>query len=135
MEFGAVVSAVPCARGHMRLVLREWGSEDLADVAEQVVTELVTNAIKASCELVGSWFNGRWSPGTPPVRLWLLSDSRTLLVEVWDGSDRMPRPTDMDPESEHGRGLRLVEAFSEGWGVFRPVHASGKVTWAVVTKP
>lgn len=135
LQFRAMASAVRCARGHVRLVLREWGLEDLTDAAEQVVSELVTNAIKASCELVASRFGGHWSPGAPPVRLWLLSDSHTLLVEVWDGSDQMPRPKDLDPEGEHGRGLWLVEALSEDWGVFRPTHASGKVTWAAVAKP
>lgn len=135
LQFRAMVSAVPCARGHVRLVLREWGLEDLADAVEQVVSELVTNAIKASSELAGSRFGGHWSPDAPPVRLWLLSDSRTLLVEVWDGSDQMPRLKDLDPEGEHGRGLWLVEALSEDWGVFRPAHASGKVTWAAIAKP
>ena len=135
LEFGAMASAVPYARGHVRLVLGEWGLQELADAAEQVVSELVTNAIKASCQLIGSRFGGRWSPGAPPVRVWLLSDSRTLLVEVWDGSDRMPMPKDLDPEGEHGRGLWLVEALTEDWGAFRPAHASGKVIWATVTKP
>lgn len=135
LEFGAMASAVPCARGHVRLVLHEWGLDDLADAAEHIVSELVTNSIRASCRLVGSRFGGRWSPGVPPVRLWLLSDFSTLLIEVWDGSDRMPQPKDLDPQDEHGRGLWLIEAFSEDWGVFRPTHASGKVTWAAIAKP
>ena len=134
LELGAMASAVPCAREHVRLVLSEWGLAELADSAEQVVSELVTNAITASCQLIGSRFGGRWSPGAPPVRVWLLSDYSTVLVEVWDGSDRMPEPKYLDPEGEHGRGLWLVEALSEDWGAFRPAHASGKVTWAVVAK-
>lgn len=134
LEFGAMASAVPYVRGNVRLVLGEWGLLELADAAEQVVSELVTNAIKASCQLIGSRFAGRWSPGAPPVRLWLLSDCSTVLVQVWDGSDRMPMPKDLDPEGEHGRGLWLVEALSEDWGAFRPAHASGKVTWAALAK-
>jgi len=84
--------------------------------------------------LIGSRFGGHWWPGAPPVRLWLLSDSSTLLIEVWDGSDRMPLPRDLDPQDEHGRGLWLVEAFSQDWGVFRPAYVHGKVIWAVVDK-
>ncbi len=133
-ELAATASAVPRARGHVRLVLSDWGLRKLTDPAEQVVSELVTNAVAATYGLVESRFGGRWSPGTPPVRLWLLSDYRTVLVEVWDGSDRMPEPRDPDPEDEHGRGLWLVEALSEDWGAFRPAHASGKVTWAAVAK-
>lgn len=135
LELGLLQTAASCARGHTRLVLAEWGLSGLADPAEQVVSELVTNAIRASCQLIGSRFGGRWSPGAPPVRLWLLSDYSSVLVEVWDGSDRMPEPKDLDPDAEHGRGLWLVEALSEDWGAFRPAHASGKVTWATVAKP
>jgi hypothetical protein len=111
------------------------GLLELADPAELVVSELVTNGITASRGLVGSRFGGRWSPGTPPVRVWLLSDQRTLLVQVWDGSNRMPARQGLDAESAGGRELCLVEAVSEDWGAFRPQHASGKVVWAAVTKP
>lgn len=135
LEFRAMTSAVPCVRAHVRLVLGEWGLQELAHAAEQVVSELVTNAIRASDQLIGSRFGGCWLPGAPPVRLWLLSDSRTLLVEVWDGSERMPEPEAPALESEHGRGLWLVEALSEDWGAFQPAHASGKVVWAAVARP
>jgi hypothetical protein len=128
-------TAVPCARGHARLVLAEWGLRKLADPAELVVCELVTNGIRASRGLVGSRFGGRWSGGMPPVRLWLQSDYRTVLVQVWDGNNRMPTRQELDPESEGGRGLWLVEAVSEDWGAFQPEHASGKVVWAAVAKP
>ncbi|MCW2906476.1 MAG: hypothetical protein JWL68_1265 [Actinomycetia bacterium] len=135
LELGVLPTAVPCARGHARLVLAEWGLQELADPAELVVSELVTNGIRASRGLVGSRFGGRWSPGMPPVRLWLLSDYRTVLLQVWDGNNRMPTRQELDPESEGGRGLWLVEALSEDWGAFQPEHASGKVVWAAVVKP
>jgi hypothetical protein len=135
LELGVLPTAVPCARGHTRLVLAEWGLRELADPAELVVSELVTNGIRASCGLVGSRFGGRWSAGIPPVRLWLLSDCRTVLVQVWDGNDRIPTRQQLDPESEGGRGLCLVDAVTEDWGAFQPEHASGKVVWAVVAKP
>jgi hypothetical protein len=135
LELGVLPTAVPCARGHARLVLAEWGLQELADPAELVVSELVTNGIRASRGLVGSRFGGRWSAGMPPVRFWLLSDYRTVLVQVWDGNDRMPTRQELDPESPGGRGLWLVEAVSTDWGAFQPEHASGKVVWAAVSKP
>jgi anti-sigma regulatory factor (Ser/Thr protein kinase) len=134
LELSAMASAVPYARRHLRLVLGGWGLPDLADPAEQVVSELMTNAVEATYGLVGSRFCGRWSAGAPPVRLWLAADRQQVLVQVWDGSDRMPQPKDLDTGCEHGRGLWLVEALSEDWGAFRPAHASGKVTWAAVAK-
>ena len=99
------------------------------------MSELVTNGIRASRGLVGSRFGGRWSAGMPPVRLWLQSDYQTVLVQVWDGNNRMPARQELDPESDGGRGLWLVEAVSEDWGAFQPEHASGKVVWASVAKP
>ncbi len=132
LELGAMASAVPCARGHTRLVLGEWGLPGLADPAEHVVSELMTNAIAASHGQVGSRFGGRWSAGVPPVRLWLAADGERVLLQVWDGSNRMPRQREPDPVAESGRGLWLVEALSEDWGAFQPEHASGKVVWALV---
>jgi hypothetical protein len=135
LELGVLPTAVPCARGHTRLVLAEWGLRDLADPAEQVGSELVTNGARASRGLVGSRFGGRWTAGVPPVRLWLLSDYRSVLVQVWDGSNRMPVRRELDLESGSGRGLWLVAALSEDWGSFQPEHASGKVVWASVARP
>ena len=135
LEIGLLPTAVPCARGHARKVLAEWGLRELADPAELVVSELVTNGVRASRGLLGSRFGGRWSAGMPPVRLWLQSDYRTVLVQVWDGNDRMPTRQEPDPESETGRGLWLVGAVSEDWGAFQPEHASGKVVWAAVARP
>lgn len=135
LELGVLPTAVPCARGHARLVLAEWGLQELGDPAELVGSELVTNGLRASRGLVGSRFGGRWSAGMPPVRLWFQSDYQTVLIQVWDGNNRMPVRQEPDPESEGGRGLCLVEAASEDWGAFHPPHASGKVVWALVAKP
>ena len=95
----------------------------------------MTNAVAASSGLLGSRFGGRWSAGLPPVRLWLVAHSRRVLVQVWDGSNRMPEQQAAGLEAESGRGLWLVEALSQDWGAFQPEHASGKVTWALVASP
>src|ERR1017187_3708362 len=48
LELGALAGAVPCARLHVRQVLWEWGVlRSLGEGAELLVTELVTNAVKA----------------------------------------------------------------------------------------
>jgi hypothetical protein len=47
LELGALASAVPCARLHARQVLWEWGAGELAETAELLVSELVTNGVKA----------------------------------------------------------------------------------------
>jgi hypothetical protein len=130
LELCPLPTAVPCARGHARLVMAEWGLARLADPVELIVSELVTNGLRASAGLLGSQFGGRWSPGIPPVRMWLSADCHTVLVQVWDGNDRMPERKEPTLDSEGGRGLLVVDALSEAHGVFRPDHASGKVLWA-----
>jgi len=123
LELGALPTAVACARLHARLVLWEWGMEDHAGTVELVVSELVTNAIRASEGLM---------PGVPAVRLWLSSDGDRVVVQVWDGNHRMPVRQDAQPEAESGRGLLLVDTLSVEWGSYEPENPGGKVVWAVV---
>jgi len=117
LELGALDSAVPCARLHARQVVREWGMPDLADTAELLVSELMTNAIRASAGIL-----------SPAVALWLFSDGRCVAIQVWDGSSEMPLRRDADADSESGWGLLLVESLSRDWGAYR--RADGKVVWA-----
>jgi anti-sigma regulatory factor (Ser/Thr protein kinase) len=134
LELGAYPTAVPCARLHARLVVTEWGLEAFADAAELVVSELVTNAVRAAYGLMRSTYDGRRRAGLPPVRLWLQSDRRCVVVMVWDGSDEMPQRAAPQVESQGGRGLWLVEARSDEWGAFKREHSTGKVVWARVTR-
>lgn len=133
LELGALPSAVPCARLHAKHVLWEWGLDGFTDTVELVVSELITNAQRASAKLTGSRFKGQWRPGVPPVRLWLYADTQRVLVQVWDGDDRMPEPQGVDLEAETGRGLLLVESLCSEWGAWRPEGTSGKLVWAVIT--
>lgn len=134
LELGALPTAVPCARLHTRQVLWEWQLSELADTAELIVSELVTNALYASAGLTGSRRSGRWVPGVPPVRLWLFSDGQRVLIQVWDGNDKLPAPQQAELDAETGRGLLLVESLSAEWGSYPPERSSGKVVWARVTK-
>lgn len=131
LELGALPTAPGCARSHARLLVAEWGQAGLADTVELVVSELVTNGVRASVRVTGSWFEGRWAAGVPPVRVWLQSDNQKVLIKVWDGNDRMPEPRVPDYESEGGRGLAVIEALCRDWGAFRPEQSTGKVIWAV----
>jgi anti-sigma regulatory factor (Ser/Thr protein kinase) len=121
LELGALVSAVPCARLHARQVLREWGIGHLGDSTELVVTELTTNAVRASRELAQA-----------AVRLWLLSDAAQILILVWDASPQPPVVLGVTSEAEHGRGLMLVEAVSQQWGWSARADGGGKFVWAIV---
>jgi len=127
LEFGALPGAVPCARLHTRHLLREWRLAVLGDSAELLVSELVTNALRASRE-TGS------TGGCPTVRLWLRADGRRLLISVWDAS---PRPLAPPPraaavsDAEGGRGLLLVDTLSDRWDWYFP-DGGGKVVWVLL---
>jgi len=122
LELGALASAVPSARLHVRQVLREWGIGHLGDTAELVVSEPITNAVEASREMTQF----------ASARLWLLSDSTQILILVWDTSPQPPVLADVTDEAEHGRGLMLVEAVSEQWGWSAAEDSDGKFVWAIV---
>jgi hypothetical protein len=122
LELGPLPGAVPSARAHAQQVLWEWGQAPLAEDAGVVVTELMTNAVIASRRL----------PSSPPVRLWLASDTRLVLALVADASQRPPVRLDPGPDSDGGRGLRLVvSALASRWGWYPAAGAgTAKVVWA-----
>jgi anti-sigma regulatory factor (Ser/Thr protein kinase) len=121
LELGALPTAVPCARLHARQMLWEWKLTILAENTELLVSELVTNAIAASRSLKLIF----------PVRLWLLSDRRQVLILVWDASPQPPVPVDATEDAEHGRGLLLVQKISTQWGCYAARDTGGKVVWAI----
>jgi anti-sigma regulatory factor (Ser/Thr protein kinase) len=105
-----------CARA--RQVVREaaasWGlPEDLADDAQLVVTELVSNGI---------------DHGEGPITLTVTQRAAGMLVEVHDLSPKQPQVRPVDPSSARGRGMQLVQALSVRWGT--TPDGGGKVVWA-----
>jgi anti-sigma regulatory factor (Ser/Thr protein kinase) len=125
LELGALPTAVPCARLHVRQVLWEWGLGELAEVSEAVVSELVPNAYETTIR----------NQLPTPIRLRLSSNGQQALIEVWDADPTPPRPAVFDINNlplayaEGGRGLLLVAALSERWSCYR-LSQAGKVVWA-----
>jgi anti-sigma regulatory factor (Ser/Thr protein kinase) len=70
LELGALSSAVPCACLHVKHVLWEWGLNSLAERAELLVSELVTNAVTATSQ-----------PGQT-VSVNLAGDATRVLIQV-----------------------------------------------------
>jgi anti-sigma regulatory factor (Ser/Thr protein kinase) len=126
LKLAAYPTAPACARGHARAVALEWGLADLADAAELLASELVTNATQASQRLR--------TQEIPVVRLWLACDQASLVIHVWDASPEMPAREEADPGDESGRGLMIIDAVSTRWGSYQ-TH-DGKVVWAQIgTQP
>jgi anti-sigma regulatory factor (Ser/Thr protein kinase) len=123
----ALPTAPACARGHVRAVACEWGLPELADTAELLASELVTNGVQASERL-----RIRSDMAIMPVvRLWLVSDRVSIVIHVWDGSDDMPVRHEAGPDEIGGRGLMLVDSLSKDWGSY--LIAGGKVVWAQIS--
>jgi anti-sigma regulatory factor (Ser/Thr protein kinase) len=127
LELAALPTAPACARGHVRWVACEWGLPDLADTAELLASELVTNAVKASDRLRARADD----PFDRVVRLWLASDQASIAIHVWDSDDEMPVRQNSGPDEESGRGLMLVENLGKDWGAYR--KADGKVVWCEIS--
>ncbi|MDH6612890.1 anti-sigma regulatory factor (Ser/Thr protein kinase) [Streptomyces sp. SAI-208] len=108
---GEADRAVPYrVRVIVRTALRQWGLPGLIEPAELLATELVTNAFRHGLGDVG-------------VRLYVTASD--LLVEVRDGSSVRPVPSNAALDAEHGRGLLLVTAIADHWGV----SPDGTTTW------
>jgi hypothetical protein len=132
LQLGALPGAVPCARLHAKLVLWEWGLDGLVETAELLVSEIITNAIRASAAAESGQDGGPWPGGLPAVWFWLAADQRSALIQVWDRSEDAPQRHEADPDAETGRGLLLVDRLSTRWGTYTPDGWSGKVVWAIV---
>jgi anti-sigma regulatory factor (Ser/Thr protein kinase) len=87
--------------------------QDLVEVAQLLLSELMTNAVRH---------------GDAAVQARLFLRGRRLRVEVADTSERMPVMSGSTSDVDAGgRGLLLVDALSDGWGV--RLDERGKVVW------
>ncbi|MEU9736887.1 ATP-binding protein [Streptomyces sp. NPDC048002] len=116
------LQALPSRIGQVRRIvsaqLRYWHLDPLIDRAALGVTELLTNVHQHA-----------QPDKTCTVEIELLLDR--LTVSVHDHDPRLPVVADIEavaPLATCGRGLAMVAAFSESWGV-RPDGESGKVVW------
>ncbi len=92
---------------------------DLATTVALLIAELTANAA------LHGRVRGR------DARLDVRLDASELRIEVTDArGDRWPTPQHPGGGGESGRGLLLVEALADDWGV-RPHHPGGKTVWAV----
>ncbi len=116
-KLAAKLTAARRARSLIRNPLRRWGLAELIPLAELVVSELVTNAV-------------RYAQGTIGVRLVFEGG---LFIEVIDDSAAVPRLRHADEDDERGRGLVVVSQLAHRWGTRRA--GTGKVVWCELTVP
>ncbi len=121
MELQALPSRIGQVRRIVSAQLRYWHLDPLIDRAALGVTELLTNVhLHAQPDK------------TCTVEIELLLDR--LTVSVRDNDPRLPTMADTDTLATGGRGLAMVAAVSESWGV-RPDGDCGKVVWFTLPAP
>jgi len=131
IELRALPASVGCARLVTKSTLHGWRLGGLTETAELLVSELVTNAVRASTPRGHRQRETGQAARPPLLRLWLTSDGRSVLIQVWDGDRHHPVRRDPGPDAEAGRGLLLIETLSTQWGWYVLDEQGGKIVWAV----
>ncbi|WP_327235684.1 ATP-binding protein [Streptomyces sp. NBC_01317] len=123
-------AGVGAARRRMREQLRRNGMSDaVVDDAVLILSELLSNACRHGRPL------GRSDIGDGDIRAaWHVDKAGRLTVEVTDGGGpTRPVPSTPSVTARGGRGLNIISALAQDWGVRD--SASGEVTvWVLVTE-
>lgn len=115
LQFLAEAEEVSALRSALRVHLGRWGLDELIDTAQLCVSELVSNVITH----VG--------PGTPATLI-VSKERAGLRIELHDPDTRaLPTLRNEGVDSESGRGMDLITAVTDRWGV--QLLADKKVTW------
>lgn len=122
LELVPGLRAPRAARAFAGETLSKWGvrAPDV-EAAQLVVSELVTNALSHA-------------PDSPAITLQLLACDGSVQVRVSDtgpGTPERGRPPDAGTGIEGGRGVWIVEAFTDHWGT-EPDGRGGKTVWCEV---
>lgn len=119
MEVQRVLPGEPSSAGRARRfaeqTLHHWRQDELSELLTLLVSELVTNAVLHA----GS-----------DIRVRLVLESAAVRLEVHDGSPVLPAALDYGEEASTGRGLELVSALAQSWGV--EPSGLGKVVWCTL---
>ncbi|KOV74894.1 hypothetical protein ADL00_01060 [Streptomyces sp. AS58] len=116
-ELDADPAAVGGVRATAVRALAEWGLERLVPAAEQIIGELLANAVLHAAG---------------PLRMRLIRD-QVLVCEVFDSSLNVLRTVSAGPGDEGGRGLAIVAALASRHG--SRGTPTGKCVWAELPLP
>jgi len=105
-------------------------SQDTAETAELLVSELVTNAVRFTGNPARTLrYCERANAGL--ISLSIRHFREGLLIEVFDTDSNPPIQLRAEEDAESGRGLMLVEALSKEWSYFFPPDG-GKVVYCLL---
>ena len=109
-----VTTSASEARAFVQAHLVEHGLSYLVEDVRLVVSELVTNAVLHA---------------RTPLTLRIEGLHFCVMVSVQDQSPSVPVVTDEDRDATSGRGLDIIEQFSDFWGLDAGTDG-GKSVWA-----
>jgi serine phosphatase RsbU (regulator of sigma subunit)/anti-sigma regulatory factor (Ser/Thr protein kinase) len=112
------VEEVAVARAWVRRQLVDWDLDAVGELAELLVSELVTNALRHASR---------------PTTLTALLLDEIVTLAVSDADTPLPRLRKVSDADEGGRGLQLVAMLAARWGA-RPTP-DGKVVWCDLPLP
>ncbi|MFF7008143.1 ATP-binding protein [Streptomyces fimicarius] len=101
----------------LRLYLKGWELMFLVDAAELALTELIANVVQHVPDRRGQ------------TLIFRLPRGEGVRVEVADSSPVMPLAITGDPLDDGGRGLVLVDAVTDDWGIIKRWDGGGKTVW------
>jgi anti-sigma regulatory factor (Ser/Thr protein kinase) len=110
------VQSVPAARRFATSVLRGAPTEIL-EAVELMVSELATNCIRHT----NSGFD-----------LTIIRSGANIRVEATDHAGGMPTMRSPEPTEPSGRGLKIIDMLSAGWGVQADSDV-GKTVWFTIS--
>lgn len=123
MRFTSTPRGARLARRLTSHRLNEWGYPYTSSANETVTlitAELTANAVRHG-HVPGRDFHLRLTE----------TGGDTFRIEVTDTrSEKLPAPGTPSPDAESGRGLLLVAALADDWGVTPRPTAPGKTVWA-----
>ncbi|WPB93051.1 ATP-binding protein [Streptomyces malaysiensis] len=115
--FAAKPESIGRARDFALTTLASWGLSERAEDIRLCISELASNAL---------------THGTTPGHGFLVkiaADDDFVRLEVHDSRGRRPEVRYPDETDTSGRGLLIVEEFSDGWGI-EDRQPFGKVVWS-----
>jgi anti-sigma regulatory factor (Ser/Thr protein kinase) len=112
-QLPALASSSSAARAFLRAALQTWELDGFGEVTELLTTELVANVVRH----VGA-----------PMTVRALRQPTTIRVEVDDPSPEPPVAKNPELLDDHGRGLLMIAALADEWGVTQH-PGDGKTVW------
>jgi anti-sigma regulatory factor (Ser/Thr protein kinase) len=126
LVLGAYDTAPADARATLRECLSQWQLGHLEDDAEQILSELVANAVNVSRQAAPA------GQARAAITITIAVERDELRLQAWD-PDPLPPPRDYLPGTwdESGRGLIIVKALAHQWGT-SPGTNGGKHVFATL---